>query len=257
MSLLALKGVVAGYGRVRVLHGLTLDVDQGQIVCLLGANGAGKTTTLKLISGLLTASQGTVTFADRRLARSPDAIARAGIAHVPEGRGIFATLTVAENLQLGGRRLGARYPSELGRIFELFPRLSERLGQRAGTLSGGEQQMLAVGRALFQQPQLLMIDELSLGLAPVVLDELFPTLPRIAASGTAVLLVEQFVGRALRVADYVYLMEKGRVQAHGAPDELSRSQAALESAYLGAGQAQYAGRGTTQRPLRQGERHHG
>ncbi|MDQ1506559.1 MAG: branched-chain amino acid transport system ATP-binding protein [Actinomycetota bacterium] len=238
MSLLRLDGVVAGYGRVRVLHGLSLSVDEGQIVSLLGANGVGKTTTLKVISGLLAAKAGTVSFDGVPLGSRPaDAIARAGIAHVPEGRGIFATLTVGENLQLGGRRLRSRYAAELEQVFDLFPRLSQRLGQRAGTLSGGEQQMLAIGRALLQQPRLLMIDELSLGLAPVVLDELFPVLPRIAASGTAVLLVEQFVGRALQVAGYAYLLEKGRVQAHGSPTELSQDQRALESAYLGGARA--------------------
>lgn len=238
MSLLHVDGIVAGYGRVRVLHGLSLSVDEGQIVSLLGANGAGKTTTLKVISGLLSARQGTVRFDGASLGSRPaDAIAREGIAHVPEGRGIFATLTVSENLQLGGRRLGAEYTAELDHVFHLFPRLSQRLDQRAGTLSGGEQQMLAIGRALLQRPRLLMIDELSLGLAPVVLDELFPVLPRIAASGTAVLLVEQFVGRALQVAGYAYLIEKGRVQAHGSPAELSRDQTALESAYLGGARA--------------------
>ncbi|MEW6475710.1 MAG: ABC transporter ATP-binding protein [Actinomycetota bacterium] len=239
MSLLHIENVVASYGRVRVLHGVSLKVREGQIVSLLGANGAGKTTTLKVISGLLPATAGRITFGGVPLPRTPDAIARAGIAHIPEGRGIFATLTVRENLQLGGRHLGARLPQEFDRVFELFPRLSERLAQRAGTLSGGEQQMLAIGRALLRQPQLLMIDELSLGLAPVVLDELFPVLPRIAAQGTAVLLVEQFVGRALQVAGYAYLLEKGRVQVHGSPDELSRDQTALKSAYLGGVEASH------------------
>ena len=239
MSLLRIDHITAAYGRVRVLHGVSLEVHEGQIVSLLGANGAGKTTTLKVISGLLPATSGTVSFDGGRMPKTADGVARAGIAHIPEGRGIFTTLSVMENLQLGGRHLGSRFSAELERVFDLFPRLAERLDQRAGTLSGGEQQMLAIGRSLLQQPRLLMIDELSLGLAPVVLDELFPVLPRIAAEGTAVLLVEQFVGRALQVAGYAYLLEKGSVQVHGSPDELSRDQTALASAYLGGAQASH------------------
>ncbi|MGH2830192.1 MAG: ABC transporter ATP-binding protein, partial [Actinomycetota bacterium] len=212
-------------------------VNQGELVALVGSNGAGKSTTLRTISGLLRPVVGEVWLDGRRIDRlAPEKIVAAGVSHLPEGRGIFPTLSVAENLQMGyytkrGDRSG--YKNSIEQAVALFPRLGERMGQAAGTLSGGEQQMLALARALLPNPRLLMIDELSLGLAPVVVQMLFERLSEINAQGTTVLLVEQYVNLALRVADRAYVLSKGTVALEGSAAELSRDTALVRSSYLG------------------------
>src|SRR5919202_1862876 len=195
MPLLELRDVEARYGAVKALHGVSLDVGEGEIVSLLGANGAGKTTTLRAISGTVR-RDGTLRFADGDLPRAPEAVARRGIAHVPEGRGTFSELTVWENLRLGAyTQRGKPDPS---RVFKFFPRLQERRAQQAGTLSGGEQQMLALGRAMMARPRLLLLDEPSLGLAPLVVREIFGALRRMNGDGATIVVVEQNAALALR-----------------------------------------------------------
>jgi branched-chain amino acid transport system ATP-binding protein len=237
--LLEVRDVTLTYGQIAAVRNLSLTVGVGEIVALLGANGAGKTTTLRAISGLLRSRTGEISFAGRRIdRRSPEDIARLGIAHLPEGRGMFPRLTVSENLRMAAYGTGVgplEYGKRLARALELFPILGERMGQLAGTLSGGQQQMLAVGRALVTSPRLLMIDELSFGLAPGVVKQLFALLPRIAASGTAILLVEQFVGNALAVANRAYVLETGATTFAGPAAELAAREGFVESSYLGAG----------------------
>ena len=232
--LLAAKDIEAYYGRVCALRGVSLDVAQGSVVALLGANGAGKTTTLRVISGLLRPTRGTVEFDGRRIdGMSPDRLVRMGIVQVPEGRQIFADLTVHENLMLGGyarRDLGAA--RQKPRVFDYFPRLRERLEQRGGTLSGGEQQMLAIGRALMARPRLLLLDEPSLGLAPILVKEIFRVISEIRAAGTTVLLVEQNVHMALDIADRAYVLETGRVML-GDRSAALRQREEVRRAYLG------------------------
>jgi len=232
--LLVVNEIEAHYGRVCALHTVSLEVAEGSVVALLGANGAGKTTTLRVISGLLRPTRGSVQLDGRRIdGWSPDRVVRAGIVQVPEGRQIFAHLTVRENLLLGGyarRDVGpARQES---RVFEYFPRLRERLQQRAGTLSGGEQQMLAIGRALMARPRLLVLDEPSLGLAPMLVKEIFRVIREIRAAGTTVLLVEQNAHMALDVADHAYVLETGRVIL-GDRSAALRQREEVRSAYLG------------------------
>jgi branched-chain amino acid transport system ATP-binding protein len=232
VSLLELRDVEARYGSVRVLHGVTLSVGEGELVAVLGANGAGKTTTLRAVSGTVRRS-GEIVFAGEPLRRRPEATARAGIAHVPEGRGTFGELTVWDNLRLGAytRRRGVK--DAAGRVFEYFPRLDERRGQQAGTLSGGEQQMLALGRALMAQPRLLLLDEPSLGLAPVVVKEIFEALERMKTDeGLSVLVVEQNASLALAHAARAYVLEVGRVVVDGSSDELRRNES-IRKSYLG------------------------
>jgi branched-chain amino acid transport system ATP-binding protein len=235
--LLELRGVTVTYGQIVAVRDLSLVVGAGEVVALLGANGAGKTTTLRTISGLLRPRSGRIFFDGKRIDRaSPERIARGGIAHLPEGRGIFPRLTVAENLRMAAYGVGAtpqEYQERLERALSLFSVLKDRLGQLAGTLSGGQQQMLAVGRALVTQPRLLMIDELSFGLAPVVVKQLFALLPAITAGGTAILLVEQFVGQALAVASRAYVLEKGVTTFAGSAAELAQRDGFVESSYLG------------------------
>jgi branched-chain amino acid transport system ATP-binding protein len=232
--LLELRGVEAGYGPVKALHGVSLRVDEGEIVAVLGANGAGKTTALRAVSGLV-GHTGEIVFSGEPIQRaSPERAARLGIAHVPEGRGIFAELTVLENLRLGSyaRRNGS-WKAELERVTAYFPWFERRRDQQAGTLSGGEQQMLALGRALMARPRLLLLDEPSLGLAPLVVRELFAIVSELnEKEGLAVLVVEQNARLVLRTASRAYVLEVGRVALEGASDELARNEAVRRS-YLG------------------------
>ena len=217
---LELRGVSAGYGRVEVLRDLDLVVPEGSLVALVGPNGAGKTTTLRVIAGLLQPSAGQVLLDGRPLGRRrPFEVARAGVCLIPEGRGIFPALTVKENLLMQGEG-GDRGDEALERVLGYFPRLGERLAQRAGTMSGGEQQMLAMARALVTSPRLLLLDEISMGLAPQIVAQLFETVEALAAAGVTILLVEQYLTYALRLADLVYVLGKGTVTFVGEPEEL-------------------------------------
>jgi branched-chain amino acid transport system ATP-binding protein len=230
-SLLELRDVSARYGQVAALHGVSLTVDDGEIVALLGANGAGKTTTLRAVSGTVRRS-GDVVFAGKRLGRAgPEGTARAGIAHVPEGRGIFAELSVWENLRMGAYMRRGR--PDFTMVLEYFPWLEARRNQQAGTLSGGEQQMLALARAFLQRPRLLMLDEPSLGLAPLVTREVFRVVADLnRKEGLAVLVVEQNAAIALGAAGRAYVLETGNVAISGTADDL-KSDDAVRSAYLG------------------------
>ena len=233
--LLTVNELEAYYGRVCALHSVSLEVAEGSVATLLGANGAGKTTTLRVISGLLRPTRGSVEFDGKRIdGFGPDRLVRAGIVQVPEGRQIFADLTVRENLLLGGyaRRDGSSARRESQRVFDYFPRLGERLRQLAGTLSGGEQQMLAIGRALMARPRLLLLDEPSLGLAPLLVKEIFRVIGDIRAAGTTVLLVEQNAHMALSVADHAYVLETGRVILADRSAAL-RQREEVQRAYLG------------------------
>ncbi len=237
--LLRLRNVEARYGAFVALQHVSLIVPQGSVVALLGPNGVGKTTLLRTVSGMMSPSDGEITFDGIRIDNLPDhAIARLGLEHIPEGRGIFPTLTVRENLQL------ADYTTEgmngsIERVNQLFPVLQQRRDQIAGTLSGGEQQMLSLARSIITQPKLLMVDELSLGLAPRLVAQLFDTLEKIKRDGTTILLVEQYVRYALRLADIVVILHKGRVAFIGEPGELAH-EGKLVEAYLGGSQAESA-----------------
>jgi branched-chain amino acid transport system ATP-binding protein len=234
MPLLELRGVAARYGPLQALHGIDLSVGEGEIVAVLGANGAGKTTTLRAISGTV-ATSGDVVFAGKPLSRRPEAVARAGVAHVPEGRGTFAQLSVIENLRLGAyvRRDRDGVKADLDRVFGRFPILAERRGQAAGSLSGGEQQQLALARALMQRPRLLLLDEPSLGLAPLVVAELFRVVGELnEREGLSVLVVEQNASLALASSSRAYVLEVGRVAVAGASAELQRNESVRRS-YLG------------------------
>ena len=235
MHLLELRDVSARYGPIRALHDLSLHVDEGEIVAILGANGAGKTTTLRAVSGLVRKS-GNIVFQGRRLSRwSPERVARNGIAHVPEGRGILRELTVWENLRMGAytRRGRSAIKADFDRVLEHFPWLEERRNQHAGTLSGGEQQMLVLARALVARPRLLMLDEPSLGLAPLVVEEFFRVVRALNdEDGLTVLVVEQNATLALTVSRRAYVLEVGRVAHEGASDEL-RAHEGIRKAYLG------------------------
>jgi branched-chain amino acid transport system ATP-binding protein len=235
VPLLELRDVEARYGPIKALHGVSLDVGEGEIVALLGANGAGKTTTLRAVSGLVRKS-GTIVFDGRPIGRdSPQAITRRGIAHVPEGRGLFAELTVWENLRMGAYVRGERQTlkQEAPRIFGYFPWMKERRNQQAGTLSGGEQQMLGLARALVSRPKLLMLDEPSLGLAPIVVQELFRIVTELnEKDGLTVLVVEQNAILALDAAARAYVLEVGKVAIEGPSEELRRHESVRKS-YLG------------------------
>ena len=234
MPLLELSAVEARYGAIKALHGINLAVDEGEIVSILGANGAGKTTTLRAISGTVRTS-GNVVFAGGRLRGGPEGAARRGIAHVPEGRGTFTQLTVAENLRLGAhvRRDRGAVRRDVAAVFERFPVLADRQSQRAGLLSGGEQQQLAIARALMQRPRLLLLDEPSLGLAPLVVAELFRTIRELnEQEGLSVLVVEQNANLALASSARAYVLEVGRVAVAGTSDELRRHEFVRRS-YLG------------------------
>jgi branched-chain amino acid transport system ATP-binding protein len=230
--MLKVKELEVYYGHIHALKGISFEVDEGEIVLLLGANGAGKTTTLKAITGLVPPSKGVVEFQGKDLlALSTHEIVREGITYVPEGRGIFENLTVLENLELGG------YPLEnkregLKHVFEVFPILGERRNQLAATLSGGEQQMLAIGRGLMAKPKLLLLDEPSLGLAPMLVRRIFSTIQKIRDEGTTILLVEQNASMALKISDRAYILETGEVVAYGKSSELAEDKTVKE-AYLG------------------------
>lgn len=234
MALLEVDNLAANYGMIRALKGISFRLDVGQVVTLIGANGAGKSTTLNTISGLMTPVSGTIRFKGRSIGgMRPDQIAALGLVQVPEGRQVIADMSVAENLIAGVHlRRDDRANSELEAIFARFPRLAERRSQRAGLLSGGEQQMLAVGRALMMQPDLLMLDEPSMGLAPLLVREVFALVREIKARGIPILLVEQNARQALAVADYAYVLERGEIVAEGTPAQLHDDPAVL-SAYLG------------------------
>jgi branched-chain amino acid transport system ATP-binding protein len=235
MSLLELNGVSGGYGPVQVLHGIDLAVEEGHVVVVLGANGAGKTTTLRAISGMIH-TKGDIVFDGVSLAgRRTEAIARMGIAHVPQGRGTFTDMSVEDNLRLGaiGRRSNGDIESDLARWYEVFPRLAERRNQEAGSMSGGEQQMLALARAMMSRPRLLLLDEPSLGLAPLVTRELFSQLGQLNRSeGLTILVVEQNANLALDIGHWGYVLETGHIAVQGSAAELNDDDA-VRQAYLG------------------------
>jgi len=238
--MLNVSNLHAGYGSSEVLMGTSLSVRQGSVVALIGPNGAGKSTTMRAISGLLKPTRGEISIDGRRVeGMDASRIARLGLAHAPEGRKVFGPLCVEDNLLLGAyaslpRFFGyrAKAAGDLERIYGLFPRLRERSRQSAGTLSGGEQQMLAIGRALMANPKVMLLDEPSMGLAPVIVEEVFAIIRRLKESGITLLLVEQIARRALEVADYAYVMERGRIVVEGKPSELQKDERVL-SAYLG------------------------
>ena len=233
--MLEIKGVSAAYGAVPAISQVTIEVKAGEAVGLLGANGAGKSTTLRAISGLVRLTSGIISFDGIDLASlPPHKIPELGIAHVPEGRQVFPEMSVQENLEIGAfvPRAKAERARTMEFVYEIFPRLAERKKQLAGTMSGGEQQMLAVGRGLMLKPKLLMLDEPSLGLAPVMTDVTFEKIAEISKMGTAILLVEQNVSRALSLVDRAYVLESGRVTMQGKSDELANSKQ-VQAAYLG------------------------
>ncbi|MBS0338768.1 MAG: ABC transporter ATP-binding protein [Proteobacteria bacterium] len=235
MSLLEIRGLEVRYGGIRAVKGVDLEVNEGELVCLIGANGAGKTSTLKAICGMLPAAAGTVSYAGRTITGLPSfRLVREGLVLVPEGRGIFGQLTVAENLSMGAfaRNDPAGVKRDLEKMLALFPRLAERSTQSAGTLSGGEQQMLALGRALMSKPRLLVLDEPSMGLAPLMVQKIFEVVRKIAAEGVTILLVEQNARLALEAAARGYVMESGAIMLAGAARELLADPRVRE-AYLG------------------------
>ncbi|WP_436796043.1 ABC transporter ATP-binding protein [Actinospongicola halichondriae] len=230
-ALLELKGVRAAYGRIEVLHGVDLVVPEGSVVALLGPNGGGKTTTLKVASGQMPATAGCVHLAGRHInGASPDALARLGVCTIPEGRGVFPNLTVKENLRMVTYS-GAPLADVEARAYETFPRLGERRTQLAGTMSGGEQQMLAMARGMATDPKLLFLDELSMGLAPLIVEELYSIVADIAKTGVSILVIEQFARTVLGVADYAAIMLHGAIAAVGEPADIVDE---LEAAYMGA-----------------------
>jgi branched-chain amino acid transport system ATP-binding protein len=232
--LLSVENLVAGYGATEILRGVDLAVHANEIVAVLGANGAGKSTLNRVLSGVLRAWRGSIRFADGQIERArPADIVRRGLIHVPEGRRIFPNMTVRENIDLGAfRRARARRAVNRERVFAIFPRLAERQAQRAGTLSGGEQQMLAIGRGLMAEPRLLILDEPSLGLSPRLVEELFGLIRTIHAQGVALLLVEQNVVQSLEVAQRAYILDNGRFVLEGSAEDLANDPA-LKRAYLG------------------------
>ena len=239
--MLTISDLHAGYGKVEVLHGISLDVPQGKLVTLIGSNGAGKTTTMRAISGMLKPKSGKVTLGGEDVTGlDSHRIARAGLAHSPEGRRVFASMSVTDNLLLGAfpRFTRARpkgdIRGDLDKAMELFPRLKERRDQLAGTLSGGEQQMLAMARAVMLNPEVILLDEPSMGLAPILVEEVFRIITRLKAEGVTMLLVEQFAAAALNVADYGYVLENGSISVHG-PAESLKTDPKVIAAYLGGG----------------------
>jgi branched-chain amino acid transport system ATP-binding protein len=232
--LLRLEQVVAGYRRLQILHGIDLEVDEGEIVALIGANGAGKTTTLRAISGLIGVSGGSITFDGQRIdGARPDRIVRRGLVHVPQDRGLFGRLTVLENLTMGAyTRDRGEIDASLEQVFELFPILDERRGQRADTMSGGQQQMLAIGRALMAKPRLLTLDEPSIGLAPNLVTQVLEAVTRVRDAGVTVLIVEQNAAHTLRISDRAYVLESGAIAVQGKGKDLVDDQR-VRTAYLG------------------------
>ncbi len=235
--MLKLIGVEAFYGKIKALHGVSLEVPRGKLVCILGANGAGKTTILKTVSGILEPETGTIHFDQQRIdGMDPENIVGLGIGHVPENRHIFPELTVYENLIMGGFLINdkAILEERLESVYHRFPVLQDRSRQLAGTLSGGEQQMLAISRALMLQPKLLLLDEPSLGLSPLLVQEIFDTIEELHRSGVTILLVEQNINQALRIADYGYVLTSGKIFLSGTYEELRREEKVREM-YLGEG----------------------
>jgi branched-chain amino acid transport system ATP-binding protein len=233
--LLEVERLDVRYGQIVAVRELSFAIRPGECLALLGPNGAGKSSTLRAITGLLRPAAGTVRFNGKRIDREPaEKIARLGIAHVPEGRGIFPDLSVRENLRMPtGKLTRQQFETALESVHRYFPRLAERGSQLAGTLSGGEQQQLAIGRALMVRPALLLLDEMSLGLAPTIVEQLFEILRRINADGVSVLLVEQYVGAALEIADTAVVLEKGRARLRGAASQLARDVSVVQASYLG------------------------
>jgi len=237
--MLKIEKLEAGYGKVQVLHGISMAVAQGSVVTLIGSNGAGKTTTMRAISGMIQPTAGTITLKDKSIGGLESyTIAKLGLAHSPEGRRVFATMSVTDNLILGAfpRLTGSRpkgdVAADLERAMDLFPRLKERRTQLAGTLSGGEQQMLAMARAVMLNPDIVLLDEPSMGLAPILVEEVFRIIARLKSEGVTMLLVEQFAAAALEVADYGYVLENGRISVHGPAAQL-KNDPAVKAAYLG------------------------
>ncbi|MFN2129837.1 MAG: ABC transporter ATP-binding protein [Anaerolineae bacterium] len=234
-DILRVQDLAVNYGAIQALQGISFHVEEGEIVTLIGANGAGKSTTLKTISGLLYPRRGSIHYQGESITGMPaDAIVKMGVVHVPEGRNIFAPLTVRENLEMGAytRRDRGEVARSMQRVFTSFPRLEERLSQLGGTLSGGEQQMLAMGRGLMAQPKLLLLDEPSMGLAPILVEEIFRIVTEINAQGVSILLVEQNAAMALSVADRAYVLETGRIVLEG-PAQRVREDPDVQKAYLG------------------------
>ena len=232
--MLSLKGVVAGYGNITAVKSIDLEVPAGSVVSLIGANGAGKSTTMKTIMGILKPSEGDILFEGKSIAgKRTHEIVKAGISLVPEGRQILQDMSVYENLEMGAYTRGDRdIEADIKKVFKRFPILDERSYQMGGTLSGGQQQMLAIGRALMARPKLLLLDEPSMGLAPLVVSEIFETVKEISAEGTTVLLVEQNVRQALKIADYAYVLETGKIVLHGKARDIAADPRVME-AYLG------------------------
>lgn len=233
--LLEVEDLNVYYGAIHALQGVSFNVDEGEIVTLIGANGAGKSTTLRTISGLLRSRTGYIRFKDTDIAMMPaQEIVKLGISHVPEGRKIFAPLTVKENLQMGAytRKDPDEIQRSMDRVFSSFPRLKERINQMGGTLSGGEQQMLATGRGLMSRPSLLMMDEPSMGLSPILVEEIFSIIKEINAQGTSILLVEQNAQMALSISHRAYVLETGRIRLQGSAKEIAENPQ-VKSAYLG------------------------
>jgi branched-chain amino acid transport system ATP-binding protein len=234
-TLLDVKNIEVAYGKIVAVKDVSLNVSEGEIVTLIGSNGAGKSTTLRTISGLLKPRKGEISFGGKRIDGTPGhEIVGLGICHAPEGRRIFARMTVKENLELGAflRNDKEGVAADMDRVLELFPRLKERISQRAGTMSGGEQQMLAVSRALMGSPKLLLLDEPSMGLAPVLVEMIFDTITKIRKQGTTILLIEQNAMAALEVADRAYVLESGKVKLSGKAAELKKNDE-ITKAYLG------------------------
>lgn len=234
--MLNIEKLSSGYGRSDVIHGIDIEVPKGRLVCIIGGNGAGKSTTMRTVSGMINATSGRVRMGGRDITNMPShRIASLGLAHVPEGRKVFVSMSVLDNLRLGAYRRSDRRVviRELDEVMELFPRLGERRSQLAGTLSGGEQQMLAIGRALMAAPEVLLLDEPSLGLAPKLVEEVYATIGRLRRQGRTMLLVEQFANIALGVADVAYVLENGRIVLSGSgPDLLNNPR--VRDAYIGA-----------------------
>ena len=235
MALLEIKDLEVSYGIIKAIKGISFDVNEGEVIALIGANGAGKTTILHTITGLITADRGTVQFEGKEITKVPaHKIVGMGMAHVPEGRRVFANLTVLQNLKMGAytRKDKNEIEQTLETVYTRFPRLKERQNQMAGTLSGGEQQMLAMGRALMSHPKIILMDEPSMGLSPIFVNEIFDIIQSVSASGTTVLLVEQNARKALSIADRAYVPETGNVVLEGKADELLHNDA-IKKAYLG------------------------
>jgi branched-chain amino acid transport system ATP-binding protein len=239
--MLQIKNLEAGYGKVQVLHGISMQVPKGKVVTLIGSNGAGKTTTMRAISGMIKPTSGEISLSGKRIdGLESYTIAKLGLAHSPEGRRVFATMSVTDNLILGAfpRLTGSRpkgdVAADLDKALELFPRLKERRTQRAGTLSGGEQQMLAMARAVMLNPEIVLLDEPSMGLAPILVEEVFRIIEDLKSRGVTMLLVAQFAAAALKVADSGYVLENGRISVHGPAAQL-RDDPAVKAAYLGGG----------------------